>query len=117
VLFREGARAWYFYGMSGAIGREHMPNHLLQWHAMRWARDNGCTAYDWWGAPDALVETDAMWGVYRFKEAFGAQFIEGLGAWDFAPSRALYRAYTEAMPRILGIMRRSRRDPDRLSQT
>jgi peptidoglycan pentaglycine glycine transferase (the first glycine) len=93
VLFTQGRRAWYFYGMSRSTGREHMPNHLLQWQAMRWARDNGCDTYDWWGAPEVLVETDSMWGVYRFKESFGAQFAEGVGAWDYAPSRLLYRAY------------------------
>lgn len=108
VLFKQGARAWYFYGMSRSVGREHMPNHALQWAALRWARDNGCSVYDWWGAPEQLVETDSMWGVYRFKESFGARFVEGIGAWDYAPSRALYSAYTQAMPRILGIMRRRR---------
>jgi peptidoglycan pentaglycine glycine transferase (the first glycine) len=93
VLFTQGRRSWYFYGMSSSTGREHMPNHLLQWQAMRWARDNGCDTYDWWGAPEQLVETDGMWGVYRFKESFGAQFVEGVGAWDYAPSGLLYRAY------------------------
>ncbi len=91
VLFTFADRAWYFYGMSRSQGREHMPNHLLQWTAMRWARDHGCRVYDWWGAPERLDESDPMWGVYRFKEGFGAQFVEGLGAWDYAPSRLLYR--------------------------
>ncbi len=91
VLFTFADRAWYFYGMSRSHGREHMPNHLLQWAAMRWARDHGCRVYDWWGAPERLDESDPMWGVYRFKEGFGAQFVEGLGAWDYAPSRLLYR--------------------------
>ncbi len=108
VLFKTGARAWYFYGMSRSIGREHMPNHLLQWHALRWARDSGCAVYDWWGAPEALVETDSMWGVYRFKESFGAQFVEGVGAWDFAPSALLYKTYGQVIPRFLEIMRRRR---------
>lgn len=106
IVFKHGRRAWYFYGMSGAAGREHMPNHLLQWHALRWARDNGCAVYDWWGAPETLVETDAMWGVYRFKEGFGAAFAEGIGAWDYAPNRALYRASVEALPKVRGIIRR-----------
>jgi peptidoglycan pentaglycine glycine transferase (the first glycine) len=91
VLFTFADRAWYFYGMSRSEGREHMPNHLLQWTAMRWARDQGCRVYDWWGAPERLDESDPLWGVYRFKEGFGAQFVEGLGAWDYAPSRLLYR--------------------------
>ncbi len=93
VLFRHGPRAWYFYGMSRTDGREHMPNYALQWAAMRWAREAGCVYYDWWGAPDNLDdEADRMAGVWRFKQGFGAEFREGLGAWDYAPNRALYRA-------------------------
>jgi lipid II:glycine glycyltransferase (peptidoglycan interpeptide bridge formation enzyme) len=106
VLFRFAERAWYFYGMSRAEGREHMPNYLLQWAAMRWARDHGCTIYDWWGAPEALNEHDAMWGVYRFKDGFGAQFVEGLGAWDYAPSGLFYSLYTRWMPAIWRLARK-----------
>jgi len=93
VAFAYGRRAWYFYGMSRSVGREHMPNYLLQWHAMRWARECGCDTYDWWGAPEELIESDSMWGVYRFKQSFGAEFAEGVGAWDFAPFPPLLAAY------------------------
>jgi lipid II:glycine glycyltransferase (peptidoglycan interpeptide bridge formation enzyme) len=101
VLLCFADRAWYFYGMSRSEGREHMPNHLMQWTAMRWARDAGYAHYDWWGAPEKLVESDSMWGVYRFKESFGAEFFEGIGAWDFAPSPLLYRAYVELGPKLI----------------
>ena len=50
-----------------------MPNHLLQWEAIRWAKAQGCKAYDFWGAPDEFVESDRMWGVWRFKEGFPAR--------------------------------------------
>ncbi|MBK8835496.1 MAG: peptidoglycan bridge formation glycyltransferase FemA/FemB family protein [Anaerolineae bacterium] len=51
VLFRHGPRAWYFYGMSRTEGREHMPNHALQWAALRWARDAGVTPTTGGGRP------------------------------------------------------------------
>jgi len=105
-LFRLGATAWYFYGASSNKGRRNMPTYLLQWEAMRWAIAQGCTTYDWWGAPDELDESDPMWGVYRFKEGFGGRFTRWIGAWDYAPNRALYRAYAQAMPKVLDIMRR-----------
>jgi len=101
VLLCFADRAWYFYGMSRSHGREHMPNHLLQWTALRWARDRGYTTYDWWGAPDALEASDGLWGVYRFKEGFGARLVEGLGAWDYAPSALLYAAYCRIGPRLI----------------
>ena len=108
LLFRFGATAWYFYGASTQVARALMPNYALQWAAMRWAKAQGCTRYDWWGAPDELDEGDPMWGVYRFKEGFGGEFVPGLGAWDRPLSSSLYRIYTEILPRILGVMRRHR---------
>jgi lipid II:glycine glycyltransferase (peptidoglycan interpeptide bridge formation enzyme) len=83
-----------------------MPNHLLQWEAMRWARERGCAVYDMWGAPDKLSETDPMWGVYRFKQGFGGNLAQHIGAWDYPASRSLYWLYTVAMPRVLDLMRR-----------
>jgi lipid II:glycine glycyltransferase (peptidoglycan interpeptide bridge formation enzyme) len=106
ILFHFGDRAWYMYGASRDKHRKHMPNHLLQWEAMRWAKSIGCTVYDMWGAPDELVESDPMWGVYRFKQGFGADFVQHIGAYDYPTSRLWYWLYTVAMPRLLDLMRR-----------
>jgi len=105
ILFHFADRAWYMYGMSRNVQREKMPNYLLQWAAMCWAKDQGCTAYDLWGAPDELVETDSMWGVYKFKEGLGAAFAPHVGAHDFVISRLGYWLYSVAMPRVLNVMR------------
>jgi peptidoglycan pentaglycine glycine transferase (the first glycine) len=106
VIFRFARTAWYMYGMSRQAHRDKMPNHLLQWHAIRWAKSQGCTSYDFWGAPDELVDSDPLWGVWRFKEGFGGQLVRHIGAWDYAPSPLLYRLYTIVLPRVLDLMRR-----------
>jgi peptidoglycan pentaglycine glycine transferase (the first glycine) len=98
-------RAWYMYGASRSVHREKMPNHLLQWEAMRWAQEQGCTVYDMWGAPDVLDESDPLWGVYRFKQGFGGEFVRHIGAWDFSVSRPGYWLYTGVMPRLLAATR------------
>ena len=106
ILFRFGRTAWYFYGASTSQSRELMPNYALQWAALRWAKAAGCTRYDWWGAPGVLEESDPMWGVFRFKQGFGGEFMPHIGAWDFATNRVAYWAYTTAMPKVLSLMRR-----------
>ncbi len=106
ILFRVADRAWYMYGMSSNLHREKMPNHVLQWEAMRWAKAQRCTVYDLWGAPDELNENDSMWGVYKFKEGLGAEFAPHAGAHDFVISPLGYWLYTQAMPRVLNVMRR-----------
>lgn len=103
MLFLFGRRAWYMYGASaGGDARRHMPNHLLQWEAMRAARERGCTVYDLWGAPDELHRDDPMWGVYRFKEGFGGRFQRWLGAWDLPVYPTLYRLYAHTLPGMMG---------------
>ena len=105
VIYRFGQRAYYIYGGSRIIHRDKMPNNLLQWEAMKWAKERGCTVYDMWGAPDELDKSDPMWGVYRFKKGFGGRFVEHIGAWDYAPAGLAYWLYTVVMPRVLASMR------------
>lgn len=106
ILFIFGATAWYMYGASTGQHRSAMPNHLLQWGAMRAAKRRGCTRYDMWGAPNNFDETDPLWGVYRFKQGFGGQVVQGLGAFDYPANRLLYWAFTVALPRFRGLLRR-----------
>ncbi len=106
IIFRFAGKAWYMYGMSVQAHREKMPNHLLQWEAMRRAKQVGCATYDLWGAPDGFSPSDPLWGVYRFKEGFGGRVVRHLGAWDLPTRRIFYRLYTQTMPRLLNILRR-----------
>lgn len=109
-LFRYGERSWYFYGASSDRRRRDMPNYLLQWEAMRWSLGQGCTSYDWWGAPtDPENPSDGMAGVWQFKQGFGAELQPHIGAWDFPVMPLAYRFYQEALPRTMQFMRQLRR--------
>jgi peptidoglycan pentaglycine glycine transferase (the first glycine) len=105
ILFKFAKTAWYMYGMSRESHRDKMPNHLLQWEAICWAKAHGSETYDFWGAPDEFVESDPMWGVWKFKDGFGGQVVHHIGAWDYAPSPLLYRFYNTILPRLLDVMR------------
>ena len=115
IVFRFGQTAIYMYGMSTAAHRDLMPNHLLQWEAIRWARQQGCSTYDFWGAPDRFEPGDSMWGVWKFKEGFGGRFVQTIGAWDYVASPTFYRLYTRWLPRLLNIMRRMGRQSTQAS--
>ncbi len=102
MAFRAGSRAWYLYGASTDESRDLMPNYLLQWEAMRWARQNGCTEYDLWGVPDedeSCLEAgfehrhDGLWGVYRFKRGFGGQLKRAAQAQDRVFQPLFYSLY------------------------
>ena len=102
MSFNQGNTAWYFYGASTNQERNRMPTYLLQWEAMRWAKQKGCKVYDLWGVPDFpeneleekfLERSDGLWGVYRFKRGFGGNVSRTIGTWDRIYQPLLYRLY------------------------
>ena len=106
MVFAFGRRAWYMYGASSDEHRNLMPNHLLQWEAIKWARERGCLTYDLWGIPDEeeevlekefLKRSDGLWGVYRFKRGLGGQVVRYLGAYDYVYSPLLYWLYNKVV--------------------
>lgn len=108
MVFAGAQQGLYLYGGSNEAGLKKGANHLLQWHAIRWAKEQGCTNYDFWGIPDALgraassensaareqfeeaAKQDPLYGVYRFKKGFGGTIKRFLPAYDYVFLRPLY---------------------------
>lgn len=111
LVFGWGREAQYMYSGATAEGLKLGANHLLQWHALRWARERGCTRYDFWGVPEAAgrlvdapeaervaveaeLQSHPLAGVYRFKKGWGGQVVSYLPAYDqvyLAPAYWLWR--------------------------
>ncbi len=107
LVFAWGREAQYMYSGSTETGLKQGANHLLQWHAIRWARERGSACYDFWGIPDAFgrmarasadelpaLEEEAkghpLYGVYRFKKGWGGRVVRYLPAYDQVYLGALY---------------------------
>lgn len=99
----EGA---YMYGASSSEHRGHGASFLLQFEAMKWARERGCKAYDLWGIPKRDPESlrgednaslagtkgDDWRGIYRFKTGFGGDIVSYPGT--------LERRYVPVLPEL-----------------
>ena len=105
ILFIFQKKCWFLYGMSRDVHREKMPNYLLQWEAICQCKKAGCLTYDLWGAPYQFVDSDPLWGVYRFKEGLGGQVVRHIGAWDLPVQMTGYRLFTQIVPKVLDRMR------------
>lgn len=75
-------QAIYLYGASSSEQRSLMPNYLLQWHAILWARAQGASTYDFWGIPATDNENELMAGVYRFKRGWGGRAARFVGCYE-----------------------------------
>ncbi len=93
LIFADARAGLYLYSGADETGLRSGANHPLTWHAMRWARGQGCARYALWGIPDALVRAatapdpqarpardsrarhDPLRGVSRFNKGFGAHLV------------------------------------------
>ena len=84
LIARHGSRAYYLAGGSNGLHRELLPNHALQWRAMRDAYRDGCVDYDLHGIPPSRQPNHPWHGLYQFKTGFGGREVEYAGPWDIA---------------------------------
>jgi lipid II:glycine glycyltransferase (peptidoglycan interpeptide bridge formation enzyme) len=109
LLFRFGQRITYVYGASANAKRDLMPNHLLQWTAIRDAANDGIATYDFRGVSpirDGEPSEPHLAGLNRFKEGFGARYVEYAGQLDLPLRSGWYWAWTNLAPSVLAWRRR-----------
>ncbi|MDR3707920.1 MAG: peptidoglycan bridge formation glycyltransferase FemA/FemB family protein [Capsulimonadaceae bacterium] len=118
LCFVIGDKCWYVYGASSNESRDVMPNYGMQWAMIRWAREQGCRVYDFRGVSprrrqegedaQALEQEDHLQGLNRFKEGFGARYVEYIGERDLAFNVVKYWTWNNAKPAAAAFLRRLR---------
>lgn len=101
-----GETGLYLFAGSTRAGLDSRAGHLLQWHAIRWARERGAKTWDFWGIADARgqmemlrqqgvsddsaqmkrldaeAQKDPKDGLHRFKKGWGGYFVRNVPAYD-----------------------------------
>ena len=101
-----GETGLYLFAGSTRAGLDSRAGHLLQWHAIRWAKERGAKTWDFWGiadargqiemlrnqgvpddspqisALDAEAKKDPKDGLHRFKKGWGGYFVRNVPAYD-----------------------------------
>ena len=90
IVFKAGQRAVYLYGATVAKALDLRAGYFLQWHILRWLRDN--TAAEWYD----LGGTDGFHGLHQFKKGM----VGSAGLIRPIPPTANYAAYR--LPFMLG---------------
>lgn len=93
---------YYLYGASDHNYRQLMAPYLVQWEAIKMAKNSGCKYYDFFGvAPRTNSESEEYEydpkhryaGVTRFKLGYNGQVIETPGTFDLPLNRFWYCVY------------------------
>jgi peptidoglycan pentaglycine glycine transferase (the first glycine) len=98
LAFIFGDKAWYIYGASSNENRNVMPNYALQWAMIKWAKENGCTMYDFRGVSGDTSPDNPLYGLYRFKKGFNGDFTKFIGEFDLPISATLYFLWERVIP-------------------
>ena len=98
IAVHVGNKVWYLYGASSNAHRNLMPNYLLQWEMIRWAIENKCDIYDFRGISGDLSEDNHLYGLYRFKSGFNAEFTEFVGEFRYVFHPLAFNFIEHAMP-------------------
>lgn len=101
-----GDNGLYLFAGSNRAGLDSRAGHLLQWHAIRWARERGARTWDLWGIADARGQIEMLRnagvadgspdlarleaeaardpknGLERFKKGWGGYFVRTVPAYD-----------------------------------
>ena len=108
LLYTFGKTCVYVHGASSSANRNLMAPYLMQWRALQFAREFGCTQYDFGGvarpiqadSQDAETFFHLVWdkndklsGVTRFKAGFNGTIHHSADAFDVVFSPAKYNVY------------------------
>lgn len=94
-----GDRAAEAFGGMTDAGAESRANYLLKWESIRGLKGEGYATYDLWGL--------ATGGIAQFKEGFGGQQVDYVGARDLPLRAAQDAALRVALP-AYGVAQRAR---------
>jgi peptidoglycan pentaglycine glycine transferase (the first glycine) len=87
VIVRSGKCCWYVWGASDRYDQFSV-GHALQWHALLWAKSNGCTEYDFGGYTPGATSGPAW-----FKEGFGGRVVDFVPAQRYVLRRRPYMLF------------------------
>lgn len=97
IAVKCGAVTTYMFGASSNLERNRMPNHLLQWTAIRWAKARGCTLYDFRAIAEVLDPKEDLYSLFTYKQGFGGYSILTLETHDKPYNAPVYWAYLRSL--------------------
>jgi len=96
IIIGFGNTATYLHGASSNEHRNLMPNHAIQWAAIKWAKWQGYKWYDFWGIAPKFKNSDWA-GISRFKRGFVSEKtgkeVDYLGTFDYVLNKKWYNLY------------------------
>lgn len=108
VLLRVGDWCWDVFGASSNHKRNLKATYLLQYRCFLWAKEKGCSFFDFRTIPEILEPGEEMWGVYEYKRGFGGFSRLNMPTQDYVYRPLIYTVWQKVVE-----IRRERRHKER----
>ncbi|MBE3564209.1 MAG: peptidoglycan bridge formation glycyltransferase FemA/FemB family protein [Thermogemmatispora sp.] len=108
MLIRFGNWCWDMFGATANHKRNLKAAYLLQYRCIQWAKEQGCTHFDFRAIPEVLEPGEEMWGVYEYKQGFGGYSRLNMPTQDYVYRPLMYRLWSKLVE-----IRRERRRAER----
>ncbi len=97
MVVRFGSWCWDMFGASSDAHQNFPKSHLIQYRCLLWAKEKGCTYFDFRTIPEVLNPNEELWGVYQFKKGFGGFPRMSIPTQDYVYRSLIYEAWHKAV--------------------
>lgn len=97
MLIKVGEWCWDMFGGSSNQKRNLKATYLIQYQCFLWAKEHGCSFFDFRAIPNVLKPGEEMWGVYEFKKGFDGFSRLVINTQDYVYKPLVYKAWNASI--------------------
>lgn len=106
VIIEYGDKAWTLYAGNHNVLSSSQSNYKVYYEHIKYCHDEGLKYYDHFGTIGDLDPKNSRYGLHIFKKAFGGNYIEFIGEFDYVSKPFWYFCFTKVVPFYRKIVRR-----------
>ena len=97
MFIKVGDWCWDMFGGSSNQKRKLKATYLIQYQCFLWAKEHGCSFFDFRAIPNVLKPGEEMWGVYEFKKGFDGFSRLVINTQDYVYKPLVYKAWNASI--------------------
>lgn len=97
IFYTDGQTMMYMHAANATEYRKYSPSTGLGLYALKFAHQQGCKVFDWWGVAPEKDDGNKRWqhwkGFTQFKLSFGGKRVDRVGTWELPLRKKRYNIY------------------------
>ena len=107
-----GETATALYAGSHNLFNETFVNNRIYFEKLHNAKEAGYKYFDQFGTTGNPVKGNHLYGIHKFKQQFGGDYIEYIGEFDYVLNKTWYHIYTKYAPKLRKLLTRKHKQSE-----